>query len=76
MNENQPAKMAAMEAVFDDQANAPLYLFGWVNEENQKVNFGLAVPGLLSYLIAGTTDEKVEGLNSIPENERPPVNRI
>ena len=76
VNENQPAKMAAMEAVFDDQTNAPLYLFGWVNEENQEVNFGVAVPGLLSYLIAGTTEEQVAGLNSIPEDERPPVNIV
>ncbi|MBT8381206.1 MAG: cytochrome ubiquinol oxidase subunit I, partial [Ignavibacteria bacterium] len=76
VNENQPAKMAAMEAVFDDQTNAPLYLFGWVNEDDQEVNFGIAVPGLLSYLIAGTTEEQVTGLNSIPEDERPPVNIV
>jgi cytochrome d ubiquinol oxidase subunit I len=76
IHENQPAKLAAMEAVFDDQANTPIYLFGWVNEENQKVNFGIAIPGMLSYLIGGTTDQKVTGLNSIPEDERPPVNMV
>ena len=76
VHENQPAKLAAMEAVFDDQTNAPIYLFGWVNEENQKVNFGIAIPGMLSYLIGGTTDQKVTGLNSIPEDERPPVNIV
>jgi cytochrome d ubiquinol oxidase subunit I len=76
VNENQPVKMAAMEAVFDDQVNAPLYLFGWVNEENQEVNFGVAIPGLLSFLIGGNTCEQVAGLNSIPEDERPPVNIV
>jgi len=76
INKNQPAKLAAMEAVFDDQQNAPIYLFGWVNEENQKVNFGIAIPGMLSYLIGGTTDQKVTGLNSIPDDERPPVNVV
>jgi cytochrome d ubiquinol oxidase subunit I len=76
IHENQPAKLAAMEAVFDDQANAPIYLFGWVNEENQNVNFGIAIPGMLSYLISGTTEQKVAGLNSIPEDERPPVNIV
>lgn len=76
VNENQPAKMAAMEAVFDDQKNAPLYLFGWVNDDDQEVQFGVAVPGLLSYLISGTTEEQVTGLNSIPEDERPPVNIV
>lgn len=76
VNENQPAKMAAMEAVFDDQKNASLYLFGWVNDDDQEVQFGVAVPGLLSYLISGTTEEQVTGLNSIPEDERPPVNIV
>jgi len=76
ININQPAKLAAMEAVFDDQTNAPIYLFGWVNEENQKVNFGISIPGMLSYLIGGTKDQKVIGLNSVPEDERPPVNIV
>ena len=76
VNENQPAKMAAMEAVFNDQTNAPLYLFGWVNENDEKVNFGIAIPGMLSYLIGGTTEQKVTGLNSIPKDERPPVNIV
>jgi cytochrome d ubiquinol oxidase subunit I len=74
--ENQPAKLAAMEAVFDDQTNAPLYLFGWVDSENQKVNFCFAVPGMLSYLIGFDTNTKVEGLNSFKEEDRPPVNIV
>jgi len=76
IHKDQPAKLAAMEAVFEDQPNAPIYLFGWVNEENQKVNFGIAVPGMLSYLIGGTTEQKVTGINSFPEDERPPVNIV
>ena len=76
VSKNQPAKLAAMEAVFDDQTNAPLYLFGWVNEDNQKVNFGIAVPGMLSYLIGFDTNTKVTGLNSFKEEDRPPVNIV
>lgn len=76
VSKNQPAKLAAMEAVFDDQTNAPLYLFGWVNEDNQKVNFGIAVPGMLSYLIGFDTNTKVTGLNSFTEEDRPPVNIV
>ncbi len=76
VSKNQPAKLASLEAVFDDQTNAPLYLFGWVNEENQEVKFGVAVPGMLSYLIGWDTNQKVTGLNSFPENERPPVNIV
>ena len=76
VSENQPAKLAAMEAVFNDQTNAPLYLFGWVDENNQKVNFGIALPGMLSYLIDFNTNTKVTGLNSFKEEDRPPVNFV
>ncbi len=76
VSKNQPAKLAAMEAVFNDQTNTPLYLFGWVNEDNQKVKFGVAIPGMLSYLIGWDTNQKVTGLNSFSENERPPVNIV
>lgn len=76
VSKNQPAKLAAMEAIFDDQTNAPLYLFGWVNQDNQEVKFGVAIPGMLSYLIGWDTNQKVTGLNSFPENERPPVNIV
>jgi cytochrome d ubiquinol oxidase subunit I len=76
VSKNQPAKLAAMEAVFDDQTNAPLYLFGWVDNDNQKVNFGIAVPGMLSYLIGMDTNTKVIGLNSFKEEDRPPVNIV
>ena len=32
--EEQPVKMAAFEALYDTQENAPLYLFGWVRDNN------------------------------------------
>jgi len=74
--ENQPAKLAAMEAHFEKLAPADLYLFGWVDEQNQKVNFGVKIPGLLSWLIYGDTKAEVKGLNAFPEDERPPINIV
>jgi len=76
VSENQPEKLAAMEGIFDDQTNAPLHLFGWVDEENQETNFAVAIPGMLSLMIGGTTEQKVTGLNSFPEEERPPINIV
>jgi len=76
ISKNQPAKLAAMEAVFNDQTNAPIYLFGWVNEDKQKVNFGIAIPGMLSYLIGFDTNTNVKGLNSFKAGDRPPVNIV
>lgn len=76
ISENQPAKLAAYEAHYDSSAAAPLYLFGWVNEDQQKVQFGIAVPGMLSYLISGDFDHPVTGLSAFKEDDRPPVNIV
>lgn len=76
VSKNQPAKLAAIEAVFNDQVNAQLYLFGWVDQDNQKVNFSVAIPGMLSYLIGFDTNTKVTGLNSFRKEDTPPVNIV
>lgn len=72
---NQPAKLAAFEGHFNTSP-APLYLFGWVNESEQKVDFGIAIPGMLSYLIYGDSEKPVKGLNEFKPEDRPPVNIV
>jgi len=76
VSRNQPAKMAAFEAHYDSSAPAPFYLFGWVNEEEQRVNVGIAVPGMLSLLVHGDINAPVTGLHAFPPDERPPVNIV
>lgn len=76
VSENQPAKLAAMEAHYDSSSVAPLYLFGWVNNEDQQVNFGVKIPGMLSYLVSGDFNHKVTGLKSFRPEDRPPVNIV
>ena len=76
VSETQPAKLAAFEAHYDSVSPGDLYLFGWVNDENQKVNFGVKIPGMLSYLIYGDTQKPVTGLNAFPPADRPPVNIV
>ncbi|MEL6134414.1 MAG: cytochrome ubiquinol oxidase subunit I, partial [Bacteroidota bacterium] len=68
--EHQPAKLAAMEGHFDSLAVADMYLFGWVDKENEEVK-GLAIPGGLSFLTEMDFDAEVKGLNYFPEDERP-----
>jgi cytochrome d ubiquinol oxidase subunit I len=68
--------LAAFEAHFDESEPADMYLFGWVDEENQEVEFGLCIPGMLGFLVDGDPDAKITGLNQIPEDERPPVNIV
>ncbi|PIQ49668.1 MAG: cytochrome ubiquinol oxidase subunit I [Cytophagales bacterium CG12_big_fil_rev_8_21_14_0_65_40_12] len=67
---NQPAKLAALEGHFEASAPADMYLFGWVDKENQKVT-GVKIPGGLSFLLDYDFDTPVTGLNAFPEDERP-----
>lgn len=76
VSKNQPAKLAAFEAHFDSLAVGDMYLFGWVNEEKQEVDFGVKIPGMLSFLLYGDFNKPVKGLNSIPPDERPPINIV
>jgi cytochrome bd ubiquinol oxidase subunit I len=69
---NQPSKLAAMEGVFQTQKNAPLTVFGWVDEEAQVVK-GLKIPGLLSYLTYRDFEMPIKGFDQIPLDERPPI---
>ncbi|HVM31525.1 MAG TPA: cytochrome ubiquinol oxidase subunit I [bacterium] len=75
VSKTQPAKLAAYEGHYDALGPAPLYLLGWVDEKNQQTH-GLAVPGLLSWLVTGKTDGPVTGLNAYAPENRPPVNFV
>jgi cytochrome d ubiquinol oxidase subunit I len=75
--EHQPAKLAAFEGLYPEKTGgAPLTLFGWVNEKEEKVQFGVAVPGLLSLLIHGNSAAPVTGLHAFKPEDRPPVNLV
>ncbi len=72
---NQPAKLAAFEGQYETTAQAPLYIAGWVDEKTETTH-GIAIPGMLSWLIGGDTSTVVKGLNDpevVPDG-RPPVN--
>lgn len=73
---HQPPKLAAMEGHYAPSAPADLWLFGWVDDKNQKVRFGIKIPGMLSYLVHGDTQEPVTGLNAYAKEDRPPVNVV
>lgn len=72
---NQPVKLAAFEGLYDTTSNAPLKLFGWVDEENE-ISIGPAIPGLLSFLAHNDASKPVLGLREVApaQKDRPPVN--
>jgi cytochrome d ubiquinol oxidase subunit I len=69
----QPAKLAAMEAHYHTEKAAPLIIGGIVDEENKTVKYALKLPGALSFLAHGDFNAEVKGLDSIPEENQPPV---
>lgn len=71
---HQPAKLAAFEGLYDTSTNAPLLLFGWVDESAETVKGGVAIPGMLSWLVHGDVSKPVQGLRETPPEDRPPVN--
>lgn len=69
----QPAKLAAMEAYFHTQEYAPLVIGGIPDTAAKKVNYGLEIPGLLSFLVHDDFKTVVNGLDKIPAKDQPPV---
>lgn len=71
--ERQPVKLAAMEAHYETEKGAPLYIGGIVDEENRTVTNKIEIPNALSFLAFGDFDAEVKGLNDFPDDELPPV---
>jgi cytochrome bd ubiquinol oxidase subunit I len=69
----QPAKLAAMESLFITSKPAPLVIGGIPDVKEEKVNYGLHIPKLLSFLAHGDFNAEVQGLDKINKNEWPPV---
>ncbi len=70
--EHQPAKIAAMEANWQTQAQAPLVLVAHPNETTRSNDFAVEIPGLASWFVTGDVNGVVPGLNDYIGNH-PPV---
>jgi cytochrome d ubiquinol oxidase subunit I len=73
---HQPAKMAAFEGRYAETARADLYLFGWVDEGREQVRVGIAIPGMLDWLVQGNAGRPIAGLHRFAPEDRPPVNLV
>jgi cytochrome bd ubiquinol oxidase subunit I len=69
----QPAKLAAMEAHFHTERNAPLIIGGIPDVKNKRVDYDLEIPGLLSFMTYGNVNAEVKGLDRIAPEDQPPV---
>lgn len=69
----QPSKLAALEALYKTESQVPLTIFGVVNSKEEKLDYAIQVPKLLSFLSFGSFDSEIKGLDQIPKEDWPNV---
>tara|TARA_R110000737_G_scaffold144003_5_gene174333 strand:+ start:8817 stop:10220 length:1404 start_codon:yes stop_codon:yes gene_type:complete len=69
---HQPAKVAAMEGVWETATGVPLLLFAIPNEQTRKNSFELKVPNLASIILTHDAEGEIKGLNDFI-GAHPPV---
>jgi cytochrome d ubiquinol oxidase subunit I len=69
---HQPAKIAALEAIWTTEKSAPLTLLGWPSEAEGRTLGAVQVPGLASLILAHDMQAEIKGLNEF-EGAHPPV---
>jgi cytochrome d ubiquinol oxidase subunit I len=72
----QPAKLAAMEAVYYTQTGAPLQVGGIPDNESRTTRYALTIPYGLSLLSTHDPNGKVIGLEQFPRNDWPNVRLV
>jgi cytochrome d ubiquinol oxidase subunit I len=70
----QPVKLAALEGLAQTTAGAPEHVFGWY--DGGEVVYGIRIPRLLSLLAFHDPNATVQGLETVPPMDRPPVNVV
>ena len=70
----QPVKLAAFEGLQETTKGAPIHLLGWY--DGKGVEAGIKIPRLLSLLAFHDPNATVKGLDTVPADERPPVNVV
>jgi cytochrome d ubiquinol oxidase subunit I len=69
----QPAKVAAMEGLYQTAKSIPLILFGWPDTAHEKVDYAVEIPGASSLILTHNINGEVKGLDAFPKADRPPV---
>jgi cytochrome bd ubiquinol oxidase subunit I len=72
--DHQPVKLAAIEGLGSTTKGASEHVLGWYDGE--KVVYGIEIPRMLSILAYHDPDATVTGLDSVPPDDRPPVNVV
>jgi cytochrome d ubiquinol oxidase subunit I len=70
--EHQPAKVAAVEALWETQKGAPLTLFAVIDESEGRNHYAVEIPKALSIILTHDPDGAVRGLEEFGD-DHPPV---
>jgi cytochrome d ubiquinol oxidase subunit I len=70
----QPIKLAAIEGLYKTTRGAPEHILGWYT--NNQLKYAIEIPHLLSILAFHSWNAKVQGLQTVPPSQRPPVNVV
>jgi cytochrome d ubiquinol oxidase subunit I len=70
--QHQPAKIAAMEAVWETERQAAFTLIGMPDEESRTTRYAIKIPYAASLILTHSADGEVKGLNEYAGNH-PPV---
>lgn len=71
--EHQPAKFAAIEGRYDTVHPLPLTLFGIPDDATGTMRYAVEIPVLGSLLLTHSWNGTIQGLDSFPTDQRPPV---
>ena len=71
---DQPIKLAPLEGLGATSRGAPVHLLGWYTDG--RVEYGIEIPKLLSFLAFHSPNATVTGLNAFPAGDLPPVNVV
>src|ERR1700675_1937143 len=69
----QPAKLAAIEGLWDGGRGVPASIVGWPDEAAERNLGEIAIPRLGSLYLTHSWDGAVKGLKDFPADQRPPV---
>jgi len=69
----QPAKVAAMEGIWETERGAALRLFGWPDQMEERTKYAVTIPKLSSLILTHELDGEIKGLKAWPPDQRPPV---
>lgn len=71
--EHQPAKIAAIEGIWETERGAPLMLFAWPNQRERRNDYAISIPNGASLILTHDSDGEVKGLAEFGDRHPPVV---